>query len=314
MGGGRVAINYFIISEEDFLVDEKIKQLLEKHGSGESDWSYERLRDWAETRDKLLNVPMFAGARVFLLDYEDLTKTADPGQVGRLLAEHENVLLIYARQRPDKRTRLYKELLKQVQLIEISAPKGKELVQWLSQQGLKLGATKFSAGAAEKLIYRAGTNMLALENELRKLISYSPEISEDNIAALAVPTLQTSIFALVDSMVEGQVAQAQLHAEKLLRTGAEAPYILFMLGRQYRLLFQYTFYQSRGMSPGRIEQLLPAMHPYAFQKLSRQAARLDPKQCAAGLRAVAEADYGYKTGLWRAAEILQVLPVKMAKK
>lgn len=309
-----MAENYLIIGEEDFLVDAKVKEFVQKFG-GQDDWSLERLSGWNETREKLLDMPMFSGPRVFLLEYEALAEAKpDPSQAGELLAGHENVLIIYTRNKLDKRSRLFKEISKNAKLIEVVAPKRHELTKWVIHRGTELGATKFEGGAPENLIYLAGTNMLVLDNELRKLISYSPEISVENVRKLAVRDLQTSIFELVDSVVGGQVAKAQVAAEDMLRTGAEVPYVLYMLGRQYRLLFKFLFYRQQGCGSSEIQRLLPQMHPYAFQKLCAQASQLNLKHCASGLHAILEADYGYKTGIQQGAGLLQVLLAKLAKK
>lgn len=309
-----MAENYLIIGEEEFLVDAKVKELVQKYG-GQDEWSLERLSGWNETREKLLDMPMFSGPRVFLLEYQALAEEKpDPSQAGELLTAHENVLIIYTRNKLDKRSRLFKEISKHAKLIEVVAPKRHELTKWVIHRGTELGATKFEGGAAEELIYLAGTNMLILDNELGKLINYSPEISVDNVRKLAVRDLQTSIFALVDSVVGGQVAKAQVAAEDMLRTGAEVPYILFMLGRQYRLLFKFLFYRQQGCGSAEIQRLLPQMHPYAFQNLSAQASKLSLKRCASCLHDILEADYRYKTGMQQGVVLLQTLLAKLVKK
>ena len=48
--------------------------------------------------------------------------------------------------------------------------------------------------------------MLALENELKKLVAYCPEITEGSVDKLAVPSFQANIFALVDSAAKRGLA------------------------------------------------------------------------------------------------------------
>lgn len=309
-----MAVNYLIVGEEEYLVDAKVKELILRHG-GDDEWSLERLSSWEELKERLLDTPMFSEARVFLIEYQDLCASKpDPGQVGELLACHDNVLIVYTRGKTDKRTGLYKKISSCARLIEAVAPKGQELVRWVMQRGAELGATRLDSKAAGTLVYLAGTNMLVLDNELKKLINYNPEISVETVQKLAVRDLQASIFTLVDYVVGGELAKAQAAAEDMLRTGAEVPYILFMLGRQYRLLFEYLYYQHQGYSSGQIQRQLPSMHPYAFQKLRAQAVNLDMQKCASSLQTILEADYCYKTGRMQGPGLLQVLLVKIAKK
>lgn len=309
-----MAENYFVLGEEEFLVDAKVKELIRRHG-GEDEWSLESVSSWEELRERLLDTPMFSESRVFLLEYLDLSASKpDPVQVGELLACHENVLIIYTRGKVDKRTGLYKKLSTSARLIEVVPPKGQELTRWVLKRGAELGATKFDSNAAGTLVYLAGTNLLALDNELQKLINFNPEISVETVQKLAVRDLQASIFSLVDYVVGGQLAKAQVAAEDMLRAGAEIPYILFMIGRQYRLLFEFLYYRQQGHSSGQIQRQLPSMHPFAFQKLSAQAVNIDMRQCALSLEAILDADYCYKTGRMQGPGLLQVLLAKIAKK
>jgi DNA polymerase-3 subunit delta len=309
-----MADNYFVIGEEEYLVDAKVQELIHRHG-GEDEWSLESLSSWDEANEKLLDMPMFSQSRVFLIEYQDLLAgKPDLGRVEELLSCHENVLIIYTRGKVDKRSGLYKKLSKTARLIEVIPPKGSELIGWVLRRGMELGATKFDRNAADNLVYLAGTNLLVLDNELKKLINYNSEISVETVQTLAVRDIQTSIFTLVDYVVGGQLAKAQMATEDMLRTGAEVPYILFMLGRQYRLLFEFLFFRHQGHSSAQIQRQLPSMHPYAFQKLRTQATSLDMKQCAFSLESILDADYSFKTGRMQGAALLQVLLVKIAKK
>ena len=309
-----MAENYFVVGEEDFLVEAKVKELIQKFGRQE-DWSLERLTGWDEASEKLLNMPMFSQQRIFLLEYEALAEDKpEPDQVSALLPRHDNILIVYSRSKLDQRTRLYKEVKKHAKLISVTAPKRYELTRWVLQRGKELGAAKFEPEAADNLIYLSGSNMLALDNELRKLINYSPEISVETVQKLATRDMQTNIFELVDFVVLAQGAKAQIAAENLVRTGAEIPYVLHMLARQYRLLFKFLFYRQQGWGSAEIQKLMPPMHPFAFQKLSAQAASVNLHECAASLETILEADYAYKTGKGQGVGMLQVLLAKLAKK
>lgn len=305
--------NYLIAGEEGFLVDAKLQELIQDHSQDE--WARERLTSWDETKAKLLSMPMFAGPRVFLLDYGILSKDqADPELLGDLLSRHDNVLIIYTKEKADKRTRLYKEVAKNALLIETPSVRGRELTRWLVKRGMELGATSFPERAAERLVFMAGTNLESLDNELKKIISYSPAISVETVEKLAVRAPQTNIFALIDTVVAGNVAGALVMAEDMLRSGIEVAYLLYMLARQYRLLFSYLFHKKRGVAGAEIGKLLPPLHPYAFQILAAQAGKISLADCAAGLHSILEADYRYKNGIQQGAGLVQSLVVKLTKK
>lgn len=305
--------NYLITGEEGFLVDAKLQELVQDLGQDE--WARERLTSWDETNAKLLSMPMFAGPRVFILDFNILLKSqVDPEKLGELLASHDNVLIIYTKEKIDKRTRLYKEVAKNALLIELASIRGRELTRWLGKRGIELGATSFPERAAERLAFLAGPDLATLDNELKKLINYSPVVNSETVEKLAVRAPQTNIFSLIDNVVNGNVGVAMVMVEDMLRSGIQVPYLLYMLSRQYRLLFSYLFHRKRGVSPGEISKLLPPLHPYAFQILSTQAGKLSLAECADSLHSILEADYLYKNGVQRGPGLVQSLVVKLIKK
>lgn len=305
--------NYFVHGEEDYLVQAKVNELRDKF-SDSVIWAVERLDTWSDYLEKLLTQAMFSKRRVFISDYIVLEQ-AKPNiqQAEQILSAHNNILIIYAKSRPDKRTQLYKLLDKVSTVYMVQAPRGAELNRWLQKRARELGAEAMTDEAAVELIYRAGSDMFSLENELIKLIHYDKKISVTNIRALAIKSMQISIFDLVDSTVGGSTGKAMNMVEELYRGGAAEPYLLHMLARQYRLLFRFLFYKKKGYGNSEILKIIP-MHPYAFQKMCRQAVGITAQDCAQSLQEVLRADYLFKTGQSQGLALLQGLIVKLAKK
>jgi len=257
---------------------------------------------------------MFSEQRVFVIDYA-LLEAAKPdvAELEQTLAGHGNVLIIYTKTKPDKRTQLFKAVTKLAATEMVSPPRGADLQRWLLNRAKELGATSMASQAAAELIFLSGTNMLALENELIKVINYNSAVTIDSIRALATRDIQTNIFDLVDSVVQGNTAKALRQMEEMFRSGAAEPYILHMLARQYRLLFRLLFYRQKGYGSPEIQKIMP-MHPFAFQKLTQQAASMELKQCAENLQQLLKADYLYKSGRNQGLHLLQTLTYKLAKK
>jgi DNA polymerase-3 subunit delta len=307
-----MAENYFVFGDEDYLVHAKIQELSSRHSS--EDWGVERLTAWQDVQDKLCTAAMFSAQRVFLLDYGIIAaEKPSPEQFRAALAGHGNVLILYAKTKPDKRTKLFKATSKEAQLIEVTAPRGAELQHWLVSRARALGAKKIESRAAAELVFYAGSNMFALENELKKLINYHEEITLETVRTLAVRDAENSIFALVDFVVGGNTAAALNMVEELVRGGAQIPYLLFMLSRQYRFLFRILFYRQKGYSTAELQKIL-AMHPYVFKKTCQQAASISIKDCADNLQELAQADYDFKTGRGQGLSMMQMLILKLVKK
>lgn len=307
-----MALNYFIIGEEELLVRDAISEICSQHQSNGA-WDRERVNSWSELRNKLATQAMFAERRVFIADYAALCESdPNPRDMEDILAGHPNILIVYALEKPDRRVQAYKLLAQVAAVREISAPRGGELIRWVMDRASQLGAG-IDRKAAQELIYLAGTNLLALENELKKLLNYSTEITVHNVRLLATRAMHATIFDLVDAVVQGQGARALYLVEDLFRSGAAEPYILHMLARQYRLLFRLQMYRQKGYSYAEIQKMMP-MHPYAFQRLCQQAGQAGLAYCARSIHALAEADWNYKTGARQGLSLLQPLIVKIAKK
>jgi len=303
--------NYFVYGEETLLVNERVQNLCAQY---DGEWAVEKLTSWNDARDKLFTQALFSQQRVFVMDYYLMEEAKpDPDRVAALLQGHDNVLILYCQGKPDKRKKIYKTLIKYSKRFEIASLRGGELQRWVMERAKLIGAKKIEPRAAGELIYLAGSDLLTLENELIKLSNYSPEINAETVRKLAVRNVQVGIFDLVDSVVQGNTGRALNIIEELMGSGAKPPYLLFMLARQYRLLFQVLFHRNKGYGSQQIQKLMP-MHPFAFKKLWQQAGNLSLRQCAQSLHEIVEADYNYKTGFSQDIGLLQRLIIKLTKK
>jgi len=233
-------------------------------------------------------------------------------EIAGTLEAHGNVLVITLLGRPDKRQKLYKLLTKACQMAELKPPRGGELNRWVIERAEKLGGS-IDGGAAAHLVYLAGSDLQTLDSELAKLVNYSEKIDRQAVDELAVRTLQAGIFDLVDAAADGETRRALQLVEDLYTGNADTPYLLQMLARQYRLLFQVLHHKSRGLGSGQVEKEM-GLHPYVFSKLWKQAARVDQQHCARALQELADADYQFKTGYPSGLVLLQSVLLKTAKK
>lgn len=254
---------------------------------------------------------MFAESRVFIVDYGELTRWqgVDAGSVERVLPSHTNVLVIYALGKPDKRTGLYKAVSKHSREEVLSAPR--DLVRWVMDETNHRQGT-ISRSAARALLARTGPDLQLLSTEIDKLLSYNAQITEESVTELATNSVQANVFQLVDAVVTGNTKRS-LETASLLYTGASAfPYIIQMLARQYRYLFQIVFLKKQGFGASEISERLK-LHSYAFEIMWKQANNLDVAKCAVALQNLAEADYKFKTGAYPAFALLHSLITKLAK-
>lgn len=110
--------------------------------------------------------------------------------------------LIMVGNKLDKRSSVYKFLIKLPQFKEFNNLSDNELVGWLVNYATSIRA-KLSRNDANYLIERVGSNQLILSHEIDKLKIYSEDINRQSIDLLTVATPRSTIFNLIDAAFSG---------------------------------------------------------------------------------------------------------------
>lgn len=136
---------------------------------------------------------------------------------------------------PDKRTALYKFLLKQPHVVRCDELDGAGLGRWLVDEATARGGS-VSTADARYLIERVGTNQLQLSHELDKLLAYDSKITRQQIDLLTERSPQSTVFELLDAVFAGnrQRAMALYAEQRALRVEPQA--ILGMIAWQLHIL------------------------------------------------------------------------------
>jgi DNA polymerase-3 subunit delta len=131
-------------------------------------------------------------------------------------------------QKLDKRTALYKLLKKQTELKDFIELSSQDLPTWVREQVMD-GGGSISPTDAAYLVDRVGSDQLLLHQEVQKLILYNEEISKESIELLVDPSVQSTIFELLDAAFSGNKERAvELYREQ--RSAKVDPtYIIAML-------------------------------------------------------------------------------------
>ncbi len=183
----------------------------------------------------------------------------------------------------------------QAQLFEL--PKGPQMAAWLQQRTVELGGT-LQAQAAAALVQLLGSDKLAAQNELAKLlayVNYSRPIRAEDVQLLCQPIgEQGDFFGLLDSLVGGNPAQAMNRLETLLQ---ERDHILFFfsLVGHFRLLVQTRQLLDAGLKAPEIAKEL-SLHPFRAEKLAGQARRFSARTFKALYQRLSALDQEMKTG------------------
>lgn len=207
------------------------------------------------------------------------------------------VLLFDCVQKPDARKKLYTVIKKLGGVVTFSALKGPELTTFVTSAFRDRGK-ECDERTADHLIFLSGPDTARLLTEIDKISSLHPEIksvSPDDVRALAVPSVESTVFQMVDAVVSGQESRAfsLMHAQ--LRSGENRVSILSMLLRQYRLMQHIKIMQYEKK---REQEILSALNmgSYIGSQYIRQASAWSNLQIRQAVQICLDADYEIKSG------------------
>lgn len=191
--------------------------------------------------------------------------------------------------------KLYKEIVKVGKVVEFSYPKGQaEWVMWI-QREIQIRGKNISSGSAAFLADWAGHHTGVLAQEIDKLILYigdRKEISKEDIIYVCVPVVETTIFAMLDSIAAGNAHDA---LKKLSEVMGQEYYLRVhaMIVRQIRLLLAASLVQKRGE---KVENLINyiKISPYEAKKVFRQAYNFSFANLALALEECLKTDLALK--------------------
>ncbi len=189
-------------------------------------------------------------------------------------------------------------------------PQGGELERWVRATVEERGG-QITPQAAGLLATNVGGDLLALTNEIEKLVLYKGSeaaIGADDVALLSPYAAEDTIFELVDALGGRQANRAAELFQDKINEGAEPFYLFSMFIRQFRLLLQTRYLLDEGeRAAGVAEQL--KLRPFVADKLVRQARNFSLAQLEQIYRRLLEIDVDAKTGK---AELLTALYLLVA--
>lgn len=276
---------YFFIGENSFEIDRTIRQI-----TAEFSGAVEK-KDPAEIEsrdlpDILMGQTLFSDKRCVIIKQLSENKAVWNELPEWLGKTSDGVTLILVEEKPDKRTKTFKELQKVASVREFpvwSLKDTPKAVQWVldeaKAQGVKLGNTE-----ARHLVGRVGAEQWRLHQALEKLGLM------ENVSTVAIDDVtdahpSENVFTLLETALQGDTDRVQQALRTLRQT--EDPYRLFgLLGTQVLQLAALSYSeQSLSRLAGEI-----GAPPFVLTKLAPFASRLGHSRAKALVESAAETD------------------------
>ena len=154
-------------------------------------------------------------------------------------------------------------------------------------------------GDVAYFLNKVGTDMENITKELEKLVCYAMDrdaLTREDIDAVCVTQITSHIFEMVNAVAEKNQGKALDLYYELLALKEPPMRILFLLTREYRILFHVKALLKQGY--GRREIASKAgLHPFAAGRYMDQAKRFHTRELRAAIEEGADIEQRVKTGL-----------------
>ena len=264
---------YFLYGAETYRLKQKAReienQFCKKSGGGlnleKIDFSGGKIA-FQDFWEALFQRSMFVSNKLFFLEnvLSNGQFSADFLKNIKKIAAASDVVVILEKGKPDKKSALFKALLKQAQCQEFLLLKDDELKAWLKEEAARYGAS--FEGSALNALLLASNDLWRLHNELKKLASYSKIIRQEHIQLLVKLKVEPAIFNTIDALAERDKPRAWRLLQRHLAKGDSPFYIFSMFIYQFRNLLSVKASEGR---PATLTGL--KLHPFVLQKTGQQA-------------------------------------------
>lgn len=190
-----------------------------------------------------------------------------------------------------------------------------EVVPWVRGRAGELGVT-IEPRAIEVLVEHVGADLRVLAGELEKLARYAGDraVTAEDVALLTPEAQESSIFNLVDAVVEGRAGQALVLLRRMVVVERAEPLRLqAMLSRQVRHMVRARELLDLGAPQSAVAEATGVTGDYPLRKLLGQARAPGAAAIEDALRAIEASDHAVKTGELGDELALELLVIRLGE-
>ena len=279
-------MKYFIYGDDEFLVKEKINSIKRKIEPSELlDSNLSDLEGKEISLDLLIAnataIPFLSNRRIVIVrDWlGQFQRHVGSAKVKNLELQKlidfletmpESTDLVFVENELLSRSNLSKLVNEKFEVFKCNGPNYASLFQWIQDRANSYKIL-IEPSAIKLLGDSIGLNPRLLVNELHKLNIYcrDQKITKFDVELLVASSKESSIFQIIDSILERNINSAISKSHMILDQGADIGLILFMLARQIRLITLAKYLKKKNISNSQYSDRL-GLHGYALEKTMKQ--------------------------------------------
>ena len=283
-----------LYGDEEYFMDYSVKYIKNKY----IDKSYENmnyaefekldsLKDFFEFADTF---PFMSEKKLCLLKeagFFTSTGSLDKKEEEKLLKYidgNEDCITIFVIKdgKPDSRKKIVKKLKDNKAVFEFTRLNEGELTKYITDEFKKnsfkisISDANYMANNTGYLDYESSVSLYHVNNEISKIMSHNNEkknITTSDLELLMVKSVESSIFRLVDCICENNKKKSFEILDEMLLNNTPEQFIIHMITRQYRMLYQYVILQKKGYTFNEIINKMKIKN-FVASKLEKQSKNL----------------------------------------
>jgi DNA polymerase III subunit delta len=264
---------YFIYGQDSYRSKRKLEEIIlgykKVHKSGLNliyiDAKNKKFEDFMNS---FKITSMFAEKKLVILNntFSNLKFCEDFSENIKSLESSKDIVVIYEDSVPDKRTKFFKALQKNVKCQEFEPLSLAHMLKWVTQE-FENNNVKINPDALNLLINFVKNDLWQMQNEINKLSNYKKDslVKKEDVELLVKPNLENDIFKTIEALAskDKKLALSLLH--KHLDNGDNSLYLLSMIAYQFRNLLIIKELQEM-QKPYNTVAKLSGLHPFVVQK------------------------------------------------
>ncbi len=295
---------YLIFGEEDYLV-KKYTELL-KNNIVDEENSMMNIDVFEGNNCDVNNIiaagdtaPFFSEYRLIIVSNSGLFKEGRKADTALMAEAVKNIpdgcVYLFTNEKADKRNSLYKAVKKTGYCCEINYQDSKALIEWIKKES----GNRLDNNTASYFVRNIGNSMKHLSVELDKLLAYAGDekITSEDIDIACSKSAEVNIFNMVGAIGSKNTEKALEIYNNMIFEGEEPIGILAMIARQFRLMLQCKYLQSKNNFNARQIAAELKMRDFVVTGCLNQAKNFKLTVLMKGIEDCAKCDTDIKSGI-----------------
>ena len=264
-----------------------------------------------EVIDQAETLPFFAQRRLIMIENSGFFKSGGDALADYLKEPAPAAYFVFVETEMDKRSRLYKTVQSKGCAVEFAVQDETTLKRWILGM-VKKENKKISEQTLEFFLDKTGTDMENIRREIEKLFCYCLDkdaITAADIDAVCTRRLGNHIFDMVGAIADKQQKKALELYYELLAQKEPPMRIMFLIARQFNLLFQVKELRGKGYSNKIIGEKV-GLPGFVAGKYVTQASRFKTEEIRDALKVCVETEEAVKTGRMNETMGVEMLIIK----